>query len=78
MQDYVLNYVLAYATNRSSVAPTPTQFVTNASSSFVFDDYTWAVDGTPYSDLNGEIIPSRIPLTALIDGKERSLVLHGC
>ncbi|KAN0088728.1 hypothetical protein V8E55_005785 [Tylopilus felleus] len=52
MQDYILNYVLAYATNRS----------------FVFDDYTWAVDGTPYSHYNGKLIPSRIPLNAIIQG----------
>lgn len=46
------------------------KFVSDITPSFVFDDYTWAVDDTPYSHLDGELIPSRIPLSALIDGKE--------
>ncbi|KAG9309932.1 hypothetical protein JVU11DRAFT_6199 [Chiua virens] len=52
MQDYILSYVLAHSCNRS----------------FVFDDYTWANDGTEYSHFNGKLIPSRIPLNALIQG----------
>jgi len=70
MQDYILSYVLAYATNRSSVPHRLRESVPDIGPSFVFDDYTWAVDGTPYSHFNGKLIPSRIPLTALIDGKE--------
>ncbi|OBZ68587.1 hypothetical protein A0H81_11554 [Grifola frondosa] len=35
---------------------------------FVFDNYTWNPDGPDYSDWNGHTIPSRIPLTALLQG----------
>ncbi|KAH7885776.1 hypothetical protein F5I97DRAFT_2022601 [Phlebopus sp. FC_14] len=52
MQDYILSYTLAYATNRS----------------FVFDDYTWSKDGSQFSYFNSKLIPSRVPLTALLDG----------
>ena len=48
--------------------------VFDTSPSFVFDDYTWTVDGTPYSHFNGKLIPSGIPLTALIDGKEHLIL----
>jgi hypothetical protein len=37
--------------------------------SFVFDDYTWNPDGSIFTDYNGHLIPSRIPLTALLGGK---------
>ncbi|KAH7920519.1 hypothetical protein BV22DRAFT_1107628 [Leucogyrophana mollusca] len=52
MQDYVMMSLLAHATNRS----------------FVFNDYTWNADGSWYSDFNGKLIPSRIPLSAIISG----------
>ncbi|KIJ65219.1 hypothetical protein HYDPIDRAFT_111127 [Hydnomerulius pinastri MD-312] len=52
MQDYVLSYALAYASNRS----------------FVFDDYTWVDDGSEFSYFNGKLIPSQVPLTALLSG----------
>lgn len=38
-------------------------------SRFVFADYVWNPDGSPYSHYNGKLIPSRIPLTALVGGK---------
>ncbi|KAG0698213.1 hypothetical protein DFH29DRAFT_983956 [Suillus ampliporus] len=53
MQDYVMNGLLAHATGRS----------------YVFDDYVWNPDGSVFSDYNGNLIPSRIPLTALLGGK---------
>lgn len=35
----------------------------------MFDDYTWRKNkAEPYSDYNGKMIPSRVPLTALISG----------
>ncbi|KAL4062361.1 hypothetical protein V8B97DRAFT_1876294 [Scleroderma yunnanense] len=52
MQDYVMMALLAHAAGRS----------------FVFDDYIWNPDGSTYSDYNGKLIPSRIPLTALLGG----------
>lgn len=35
---------------------------------FVFDNYTWNPDGPDYSDFNGKLIPSRIPLSAIMSG----------
>lgn len=35
---------------------------------FVFDNYTWNPDGPDYSDYNGKLIPSRIPLSAIMSG----------
>jgi len=35
---------------------------------FVFDHYTWNPNGSLYSDYNGKLIPSTIPMTALIEG----------
>ncbi|KIJ65217.1 hypothetical protein HYDPIDRAFT_111123 [Hydnomerulius pinastri MD-312] len=52
MQDFVMMGLLAHATNRS----------------FVFDDYIWNPDGSRFSDYNGKLIPSRIPLSALLSG----------
>jgi hypothetical protein len=52
MQDYVMVGLLAHTTGRS----------------FVFDDYIWNPDGSLYTDYNGHLIPSRIPLTALLGG----------
>ncbi|KAG2040086.1 hypothetical protein BDR03DRAFT_950245 [Suillus americanus] len=52
MQDYVMNALLAHDTGRS----------------FVFDDYVWNPDGSRFSYYNGHLIPSRIPLTALLGG----------
>lgn len=34
----------------------------------VFDNYTWADDGSQYSDYNGKLIPSQIPYSVLIRG----------
>ncbi|KZT02026.1 uncharacterized protein LAESUDRAFT_706598 [Laetiporus sulphureus 93-53] len=52
MQELLLNSYLAYSSGRS----------------FVFDNYTWNRDGPDYTDYNGKLIPSRIPLSALIGG----------
>ncbi|PCH34414.1 hypothetical protein WOLCODRAFT_135702 [Wolfiporia cocos MD-104 SS10] len=52
MQELLLNSYLAYSAGRS----------------FVFDNYTWNGDGSDYSDYNGKLIPSRIPLSAIIRG----------
>ncbi|KAH7924168.1 hypothetical protein BV22DRAFT_1067370 [Leucogyrophana mollusca] len=52
MQDFVMMGLLAHATGRS----------------FVFNDYVWNPDGSQYSDYNGKLIPSRIPLSALLGG----------
>lgn len=38
-------------------------------SSFVFDNYTWSQDPPEYSNYHGKLIPSRIPLTAIMSGK---------
>lgn len=36
---------------------------------FVFDTYIWNyVPEEPYTDYNGKLIPSRIPLTAFMSG----------
>ena len=43
-------------------------------SRFVFDNYTWNPDGPDYSDYNGKLIPSRIPLSAIMSGKISALV----
>jgi hypothetical protein len=37
--------------------------------SYVFDNYTWDRDGPEYSTFNGKLIPSRIPLSAMISGR---------
>ncbi|KIJ67462.1 hypothetical protein HYDPIDRAFT_127451 [Hydnomerulius pinastri MD-312] len=52
MQDYVTSALLAYAANRS----------------FVFDDYAWEPTGSQYSYFGGKLIPSRIPLSAILEG----------
>ncbi|EJF63735.1 hypothetical protein DICSQDRAFT_54612 [Dichomitus squalens LYAD-421 SS1] len=52
MQELFLNAYLAYRTNRA----------------FVFDNYTWSRGESDYSLYNLKPIPSRIPLTALIQG----------
>ncbi|TFY65231.1 hypothetical protein EVJ58_g2110 [Rhodofomes roseus] len=52
MQDLLLNAYLAYRANRS----------------FVFNNYTWEEGVSDYSLYNFRPIPSRIPLTALIQG----------
>ncbi|KAI0652646.1 hypothetical protein C8Q79DRAFT_897559 [Trametes meyenii] len=52
MQEHLLNAHLAYKSGRS----------------FVFDNYTWNKDGSDYSDFSGRLIPSRVPLAALIRG----------
>lgn len=40
---------------------------------YVFDDYTWDMDGPEYSKFGDKYIPSRIPLTALISGMPSGL-----
>ncbi|KIP11864.1 hypothetical protein PHLGIDRAFT_98965 [Phlebiopsis gigantea 11061_1 CR5-6] len=50
MQDLIFNAQLAYSSGRA----------------FVFDNYTWNRDGSEYTDYNGKLIPSQIPLSALI------------
>ncbi|KAH9947084.1 hypothetical protein B0H21DRAFT_740272 [Amylocystis lapponica] len=52
MQELLMNAFLAYSSGRS----------------FVFDNYTWNREGPDYTDYNGHLIPSRIPLSALITG----------
>jgi hypothetical protein len=37
--------------------------------SYVFGDYEWNPDGSLYTNYNGHLIPSRIPLTVLLGGK---------
>ncbi|KAG2358954.1 hypothetical protein BDR07DRAFT_1452509 [Suillus spraguei] len=60
MQDYVMNALLAHSSGRS----------------FVFDDYIWNPDGSLFTDYNGHLIPSRIPLTALLGGKYNMINFH--
>lgn len=52
MQEMILDAHLAYTSGRA----------------FVFDNYTWDRDGPEYSDYSGKLIPSRIPLSALVAG----------
>ncbi|KAG2144520.1 hypothetical protein DEU56DRAFT_790022 [Suillus clintonianus] len=52
MQELVMNAVLAHATKRA----------------FVFDNFTWERNAPDYSTFNGKLIPSRIPLSAIIGG----------
>ncbi|PBK59047.1 hypothetical protein ARMSODRAFT_967214 [Armillaria solidipes] len=52
MQELLLNALLTYSTKRA----------------FVFDNYTWSREPSDYADFNGNIIPSRIPLSAIISG----------
>jgi hypothetical protein len=43
---------------------------------FVWDEYTWNPDpNSPFTEFNGKLIPSRIPLSALISGKSNSICL---
>ncbi|KAG2362207.1 hypothetical protein BDR07DRAFT_1451277 [Suillus spraguei] len=62
MQDYVMNALLAHSSGRS----------------FVFDDYIWNPDGSLFTDYNGHLIPSRIPLTALLGGKYNMINFRAC
>ncbi|KAG2147827.1 uncharacterized protein EDB93DRAFT_1145545 [Suillus bovinus] len=52
MQELVMNAALAHATKRA----------------FVFDNFTWDRDAPDYSTFNGKLIPTRIPLSAIISG----------
>ncbi|KAI0964550.1 hypothetical protein AcW1_001342 [Taiwanofungus camphoratus] len=52
MQNLLLNAYLAYSTGRS----------------FVFYNYTWNTDGSNYSNYNGKLIPSKVPLSTLLGG----------
>ncbi|PCH34412.1 hypothetical protein WOLCODRAFT_61697 [Wolfiporia cocos MD-104 SS10] len=52
MQELLMNHYLAY----------------RAGHSFVFDNFTWNDDGSLYSYFNGKPIPSRIPISAHIQG----------
>ena len=47
------------------LSTTPTHHLTI---SFVFDNYTWNRDGPIYSNFNGNLIPSTIPMTVQIAG----------
>ena len=37
--------------------------------SFVFNNYTWSAGPLPYAHWRANIIPSRIPMSAMIAGK---------
>ncbi|KAF9451156.1 hypothetical protein P691DRAFT_797246 [Macrolepiota fuliginosa MF-IS2] len=52
LQEMIMNAHLAHTSGRA----------------FVFDNYTWLREGPEYSDFNGKLIPSRIPLPALVAG----------
>ncbi|KAF5360083.1 hypothetical protein D9758_007575 [Tetrapyrgos nigripes] len=52
LQEMILNAHLAYATNRA----------------FVFDNYTWDRHESDYSEFNGKIIPSRVPVSTMLSG----------
>ncbi|KAL1951083.1 hypothetical protein VTO73DRAFT_232 [Trametes versicolor] len=52
LQEHLLNAYLAYVSNRI----------------LVFENYTWADDGSLYSEWNGKLIPSQIPYSALVRG----------
>jgi len=43
---------------------------------FVFDNYTWNRDGPVYSNFNGNLIPSTIPMTVQIAGASFDNVLR--
>lgn len=60
---------LAHAAGRSSVTFSFSSCLILIVPRFVFDDYVWNPDGSTYSDYNGKLIPSRIPLTALVSGR---------
>lgn len=42
---------------------------------FVYNNYTWNRDGSDYTDYNGHLIPSRIPIAALLQGKTSLCVI---
>ncbi|KAL4062369.1 hypothetical protein J3A83DRAFT_4110097 [Scleroderma citrinum] len=52
MQELLINTLLSHTVNRA----------------FVFDNFTWNPDGPDYSEFNGKLIPSRIPLSAIMSG----------
>jgi len=52
LQEQLFNSYLAYKAGRA----------------FVFDNYTWNRDGGVYSGYGGNLIPSKIPLSAMITG----------
>ncbi|KIK92982.1 hypothetical protein PAXRUDRAFT_34289 [Paxillus rubicundulus Ve08.2h10] len=52
MQELIVNALLAHDSNRA----------------FVFDNFTWQRNGSEYAEYNGKLIPSRIPLSAIISG----------
>ncbi|EJF67393.1 hypothetical protein DICSQDRAFT_46241 [Dichomitus squalens LYAD-421 SS1] len=52
MQEHLLNAHLAHESGRA----------------FVYNNYTWNKDGSDYTEYNGHLIPSRIPITALLRG----------
>ncbi|CDO74834.1 hypothetical protein BN946_scf185022.g4 [Trametes cinnabarina] len=71
MQELVLNAYMAYKSNRSyanSARPVVGPSSSPSIFSFVFANYTWNDNGSPYSDYNGKKIPSLIPYSALIRG----------
>ncbi|KAI0756218.1 hypothetical protein C8Q80DRAFT_1127284 [Daedaleopsis nitida] len=52
MQEHLLNAHLAHESGRA----------------FVFNNYTWNKDGSDHTDFNGHLIPSRIPISAILRG----------
>jgi hypothetical protein len=56
--------------NQTSVGPLFQDLNSPSSSpiSFVFNNFTWERDALDYSTFNGKLIPSRIPLSAIISG----------
>ncbi|KAF9002338.1 hypothetical protein BDQ17DRAFT_1357290 [Cyathus striatus] len=52
MQEMLLNVHLSWESGRG----------------FVYDNYTWDINGPPYSDWNGKLRPSRIPLSTMVGG----------
>lgn len=52
LEDLIMNAQVAYSSGRS----------------FVFDNFTWNRDNAEYSGFAGKLIPSQIPLSALISG----------
>lgn len=74
LQEVLLDSYLAYKAGRSYVLPYVALPISNrliaSLSSYVFDNYTWSRDLDPpaYSEYNGKLIPSRIPLRTMIVG----------
>ena len=59
---------LSAGTNVCVLSQLRVKHVLNPFARFVFDDYTWDMYGATYSRFNGNWIPSRIPLNAVMSG----------